>query len=305
MSAGKQKILVTGQSGILGSDLVPRLDRMYNVVAVSRNPRPYPKLSTITNHALDITQLDKLLSFLDDKKFDIIINCAAMTDVDRCETDRDAARKINSDAVAILASHCAKMGSLLIHISTDYVFDGKDGPYTEDAKTNPINYYGVTKLRAEEVVQSSGCRYIIIRTSFLYGLGANGGSRVVRWILDSHREKKEIKAAVDQFSNPIYSDNLADAIVELLNSDFRGIINIAGADYMSRYEYIMTAADIFALDKSLIKKVTFDQAGLATPRPLRAGLNIDMMKKVLKTKPQGAMDGLTMLRQAFNKAGNS
>jgi dTDP-4-dehydrorhamnose reductase len=305
MSAGILKILVTGQSGILGSDLVPRLDGKYEVIAVSRNPRHIPKLTTTINFSLDITHIDQLQNFLDDSAFDVIINCAAFTDVDRCETDRESAHKINAEAVGLLANHCARTGSLLTHISTDYIFDGKAGPYSEDSTPNPINYYGVTKFQAEEAIKSSGCHHIIVRTSFLYGRGANGGSRVLRWILDSHREKKEINAAGDQFSNPAFSANLADAIVELMEMNFRGIINVAGADYLSRHEFVMAAAEVFDLDRSLIKKVPFDQAGLAAPRPLRAGLKNDLMKKTLKTEPMDAKVGLTRLCQQLKAAGLS
>jgi dTDP-4-dehydrorhamnose reductase len=305
MSAKNLKILVTGQSGILGSDLVPLLDGKYEVTAISRNPHHIPRLTATTNFSLDITHFDKFQKLLDDSILDVIINCAALTDVDRCETNRKTARLVNAEAVGLLANHCARMGSLLIHISTDYIFDGKAGPYSEDSTPNPINFYGVTKFQAEEAIKSSGCRHIIVRTSFLYGMGADGGSRVPRWILDSHREKKEMKAAGDQFSNPAYSANLANAIVELMEIDFGGIINVAGADYLSRYDFVMIAAEVFDIDKNLIKKVSFDQAGLAAPRPLRAGLKIDIMKKMLKAKPMGARDGLTRLRQELKMAGVS
>lgn len=305
MSAGNSKILVTGQSGILGSDLVPCLDGKYDVTAISRNPRHNPNLTSTTNLSLDITRFDKFQKLLDESAFDVIINCAALTDVDRCETDRQTARKVNADAVGLLANHCARTGSLLIHISTDYIFDGKAGPYSEDSTSNPINYYGATKFQAEQVIKSSGCQHIIVRTSFLYGLGAGGGPRVLRWILNSHREKKVIKVAGDQFSNPAYSANLADVIVELMENDFRGIINIAGADYLSRYEFVMMAAEVFNLDKSLIEKVSFDQADFVAPRPLRAGLKIDLMVNTLKTTPMSAKDGLMRLRQQLNTAGVS
>ena len=305
MSAGNLKILVTGQSGILGSDLVPRLDGKNEVTAISRNPRHNLKLTSTTKLSLDITHFDKLQKLLGESTFDVIINCAALTDVDRCETDRESARKVNAEAVGLLANHCARTGSLLIHISTDYIFDGRAGPYSEDSTPTPINYYGVTKFQAEEAIKSSECRHIIARTSFLFGLSADGGSRVLRWILNSHRERKKINAAGDQFSNPAYSANLADAIVELMEMNFRGIINVAGADYLSRYEFIMMAAKVFCLDKSLIKRVSFDQAGLAAPRPLRAGLKIDLMKKMLKTRPMDVKDGLMMLRQQLKTAGAS
>ena len=193
-----------------------------------------------------------------------------------------------------LAGICKKRDRLLIHISTDYLFDGESGPYPEDADPNPINYYGQTKLLAEQAIVSSGCQHIIVRTNHLYGNHNSEKSKLIAWLLGAREH--EINAAGDQCNNPTWAGNLADAIVELVATVFRGVINIGGPDYISRYEFALTGADLFGLDKGNIKKVSISDMSMAARRPLRAGLKIDKMKKLLKTPSMSVLEGLTVVR---------
>jgi len=285
-----RRVVITGISGLVGSHIARRLEGRCEVIGISRKPGKISK--SILPEAFDITDSRALVSFLERTEFDALINCAAQADVDRCEIDREEAYKINTEAVAVMADFCKKHKRLLIHLSTDYLFDGQNGPYSEEASSNPINYYGETKLEAEIAIRSSGCAYIIVRTNHIYGNLPDGPSRLVRWLL----ENSEIKAASDQYNNSIWAGSLADSVIELMEMDFRGVVNIGGPDYLSRYEFAMEGAEVFGIDKKRVVKSSIKKLGLVAPRPLMAGLIIDKMKQILKTAPVSVVDGLKKVR---------
>jgi dTDP-4-dehydrorhamnose reductase len=290
----RTKIIITGISGLVASHLARRFDKRHEFIGLSRKPVKYPLSENIIPVSLDITDERALAAFLDKIEYDLIINCAAMADVDRCETEQDSARKINTEAPAVLADHCAKRKSLLIHLSTDYLFDGRAGPYSEESVPDPINYYGRTKLWAEEAIVSSGCDNIIVRTNHIYGNLPDGPSRLVRWVLGA--QKQRIRAANDQYNNSTWAGYLADCIVEMVAGGFRGVINIGGPDYLSRYEFALKGAEVFGFDSRNIVAVSMARLGMAAPRPLKAGLTIDKMKKIFNTDPVSVFDGLTKVR---------
>lgn len=285
-------ILVTGASGLLGSHLVSRLDGSHKVVGISRHQPTYLNSKSVSSLAIDMISFESFNNFLINSEYNVIINCAAMSDVDRCEMEKETASAINSGAVRSLAGRCKERGILLIHISTDYVFDGKAGPYREDDSTNPINHYGRTKLEAEEIIRKSGCDFIIARTVHVYGNLPDTPSKQIAWLLSARDTGREILGAIDQYSNPTWAGNLADSLIELMNSDFRGIIHIGGSDYISRYEFAIEASKLLGIDSNLIKKTTLDKLNLAALRPLRAGLNIEKIKRLLKTQPMSISEGL-------------
>jgi dTDP-4-dehydrorhamnose reductase len=297
MRAAQKRILVTGRSGLLGTNLIRRFRGKYDITAASRKPASPGEPEGAKFVALDLYDLERFKEFLDGSHFDIIVNCAAMSDVDRCQVEREEARRINVDAVAAMADYCRRENALLLHISTDYVFDGSSGPYSENARPAPINHYGLTKLEAEKSVLSSGCRHIIVRTNHIYGNGPGGPSKLIRWIIDAGKEGRKILAARDQFNNPTYAGNLADGIAALMESRFVGVINIAGADYVSRLEFALVAAEIFGVSDDNIESVALEELKMAAPRPLRAGLTTGSMKQILNIEPVGIRDGL---RQVYD-----
>lgn len=291
MTVGKARVLLTGPGGLLGSHLLPRLAGKYDVTGVSRKA-PSLKNAQSSFVSIDLSDSSTLKRFLDDTQFDMVINCAAMADVDLCERERDKALKINVEAARVMAAHARKNDIILIHISTDYLFDGLSGPYSEDAAPNPINFYGRTKLLAEEAIRESGCKYTIVRTNHLYGNLPDGPSKQIKWLLQAADRNEPILAATDLSNNPTWSGNLADAIVELLESDIRGVINLGGSDYLSRYEFALAAADILGLDRGRIRKASKAELNMLAARPSKAGLKIDLMKSVLRTRATGVSEGL-------------
>lgn len=290
-------ILVTGANGLLGSHLMRRFDSSnHSVTGLSRN-KPYKsEFKAPSFIELDMTFPERLNNFLMQSEYDVIINCAAMADVDLCEREQNMASAINFEAVSCLAEYCEVSGALLIQISTDYVFDGKAGPYDENDSLNPINFYGRTKLAAEKVIQDSECEYIIARAVHVYGNLPDAPSKQLAWLLAARDNGREIKGATDQFSNPTWAGNLADAIIELTVSSIRGIIHIGGNDYISRYDFALEAAKVLGIDSSLIKKTTLNELNLPASRPLKAGLKIDKMKNLMTTCPMGVRDGITKVQ---------
>lgn len=289
-------ILVTGANGLLGSHLMRRLDGNHSVTGLGRKKTVKSELKTASFFELDMTYLDKLNNFLMQSEYDVIINCAAMADVDLCEREQSMASAINFEAVSGLAEYCEVTGALLIQISTDYVFDGQAGPYDETDSANPINFYGRTKLAAEKIIQDSECEYIIARAVHVYGNLPDAPSKQLAWLLAARESGSEIMGATDQFSNPTWAGNLADAIIELSISGIRGIIHIGGNDYLSRYDFALEAAKVLGIDNNLIKKTTLKKLNLIARRPLKAGLKIEKMKSLMTTRPLGVRDGITKVQ---------
>jgi dTDP-4-dehydrorhamnose reductase len=289
-------ILITGVNGLLGSHLLNRLGSGHRVTGICRH-KPVLSIPKNTSIAIvDMATLKNLNNFLIDSEYDIIINCAAMTDVDLCERKKEEAYAVNTDAVNSLAEYCQNKGALLIQISTDYIFDGNSGPYREEDLPNPVNHYGETKLAAEKIVIDSKCAYIIARTVHVYGNMPDAPSKQIAWLLAARESGMQIQGAVDQYSNPTWAGNLADAVIELMNSNIGGMIHIGGNDYVSRYEFVLEASKLLGIDRKLIKDTTLEKLGLAAQRPLKAGLSIEKMKRLLKTPAMGIRDGLTRVQ---------
>ncbi len=198
-------ILVTGANGQLGNEM--------RRVAKSSNDR-----YIFTDVAeLDITDFDAISAMITSEKVDVIVNCAAYTNVDKAEDDEAFANLLNNTAAGYLAKAAKECGATLIHISTDYVFDGTAHiPYTEDLPTKPIGVYGATKLAGEQSVENSGCNYIIIRTSWLY---SKWGGNFVKTMQRLTAERDTLSVIFDQVGTPTYAGDLADAIAEIISSD--------------------------------------------------------------------------------------
>lgn len=167
-----KKILVTGSNGLLGQKITERVlqARDVDLIATSKGPNRYPVKEGYSYMEMDITDEAQVRAVVGACRPDVIINTAAMTNVDSCESDKDLCRRLNVDAVRYLIKVCEEQDIHLIQLSTDFVFDGEEGPYTEDAEPNPLSYYGWSKLEAERLLQASSCRWAILRTIIVYGI---------------------------------------------------------------------------------------------------------------------------------------
>jgi dTDP-4-dehydrorhamnose reductase len=241
------KILISGGTGQLGRDCTEVLEKDHDVISVG-------------SKALDITDWKGVKAFVRDLKPDVMLNCAAFTKVDDCETKKALAWKVNVEGAKNLAAAAEERGARIIHISTDYVFDGKKPVpeyYTENDDTNPISYYGLTKLEAENVIGAETDRYSIVRTAWLYG--ANGWNFLKTMLrLALGNPEKEIKVVDDQFGSPTWSYRLAEQIQKVMDADQNGIFHATSENYCTWYELATTFLDELAIPNAFIPCTTRD-----------------------------------------------
>lgn len=231
---------------------------------------------------------------------DIIINTAAMTNVDACETDRAGAWGVNVDFVSCVASVAHELNSKLIHISTDYIFDGEDGPYYEFDEPNPISWYGYTKSLGETKTEIEGLNSCILRTNVVYGNSTNGKSDFVKWVINELRNHRKIKIVSDQYSNPTITDDIALAVYKVIKLKKTGIYNIGGSEYCDRYSFAKKISNIFMLDDSLIEPIKTSELNQPAKRPLQSGLVISKASNELDIKFRDIHDGILLLKEKYN-----
>jgi dTDP-4-dehydrorhamnose reductase len=268
----KNRILITGANGMLGQRLIKFFlsRKNYELMLTSLEPECFYKEVNYVRG--DLSTRENVKKIVYDFVPDAIINTAAFTNVDLCETERETAWKVNVKSVEYLAESARIIDAHLIHISTDYVFDGKHGPYSEKDIPKPISYYGRTKLASENTIKLIGAINSIIRTNVLYGPVDFGRPDFVRWVVMSLREGKEIKIVTDQINNPTFIDDLVCAINSVIQYKKQGIYNIGGKDFLSRCEFTHRIADYFNLNKKLIKPIKTEDLKQPAPRPLKSGL---------------------------------
>jgi len=223
------KILITGSSGMLGTDLVNLLKR--REASLEHNP----EVIEAPHEVLDITLEDRVSDFISTHTPDIVVNCAAFTNVDKCETEREDAFSVNALGPKYLAAAANKCDARVIQISTDFVFDGNGNrPYTEEDQTNPLSEYGRTKLEGERNIQSYCDSYLIVRTSWLFG---HNGINFAAKMLELAEQHKELSIVTDETGSPTYTPDLAEALWILIKQKCEGVINISNDGSCSRYEW--------------------------------------------------------------------
>lgn len=293
------RVLVTGSNGLLGQKLTQFLqqDKDIYLIATARGKSAL----TITRgeyHSLDITDRDQVDKVLRIAKPQVVIHTAAMTQVDDCETQRDACWKANVNAVEYLVDVCTALHIHLIHISTDFIFDGTRGPLDENAAPAPVNYYGESKLAAEKVIQNSSLSWAILRTVLVFGITEDmSRSNIVLWVKKSLEQKKNIQVVNDQWRTPTLAEDLAQGCYLAAKKRARGIYNISGKDFLSPYDIAIKTADFFGLDKSLIKPTDSTKFVQPAKRPLTTGFIIEKARKELGYEPHSFEEGLRLLSQ--------
>ncbi|MCZ2485462.1 SDR family oxidoreductase [Aquirufa antheringensis] len=296
----KKRLLITGSNGLLGQKLVELLRKQANVdlIATARGVNRLPVTDGYTYASLDITVQEEVNAIFDQFKPEIVIHTAAMTNVDTCETDQEGCDLLNVDAVAFIIQACEKHNSYLCHLSTDFIFDGAAGPYTEEGIANPISYYGESKLKAEQLLLASSIRWSIARTVLVYGIVPDmSRSNIVLWVKKSLEEGKTIQVVTDQFRTPTLAEDLAIGCWLLAKDEVEGIFNISGSDFLTPYEMAVMTADYYGLDKSLLQKADSSTFQQTAKRPARTGFVLDKAKKVLGYAPRTFQEGIALMAQ--------
>ncbi|MDX5481182.1 MAG: SDR family oxidoreductase [Hymenobacteraceae bacterium] len=296
-----KRILITGSNGLLGQKLaallLPRTD--VELLATSRGENKLAEIfPTLAFASMDVTNRDEVEQVVADFKPTHLIHTAAMTNVDQCETDQAGALRLNRDAVAYIVEACEKHNVHLIHLSTDFIFDGEAGPYNEEAEASPISFYGETKLMAEEIVKAAKCKWAILRTVLVYGVVHDyGRTNIVLWVRDSLQSGKVIKVVNDQFRTPTLAEDLAMGCWLAVEHDAEGVYNISGKEMYTPYDMAMIVADYFQLDKSLIDKADASTFSQTAKRPPRTGFIITKAEKELGYRPHTFLEGIAIVAE--------
>ncbi|HTX19614.1 MAG TPA: dTDP-4-dehydrorhamnose reductase [Bacteroidota bacterium] len=294
-----KRILICGSNGLFGQRLAMVLGHAneYEVLNTSHH-----RTFALDHHLFDYTQLDitsrgDVKSLVGSFRPDIIVNAAAMTDVDACETQRELAWKVNVVGVENLVEVARKIDSHLIHLSTDYVFDGRGGPYRETDRPNPINYYGKTKLAGENVIHAGGIAATILRPVVVFGTGIGVKKNFALWVIGNLRGEKRIRCVEDQRANPTHVNDVAALALRVIERERTGLYHAGGAEVVSRYQFAVAAADVFGLNPDLIEKTTSAELHQKAPRPLRTHLATEKARSELEYHPMTLGEGLQALKR--------
>jgi len=301
-----KKILITGSNGLLGQKLVHALCERRDVqtIATSVGENRMHKKDGYIYEPLDITKKAEVEAIFKKYNPDVIINTAAMTNVDACETKREECWALNVTAVEHLKDAIADAGSqcLLIHLSTDFIFDGMKGSeYTETDTPNPLSYYALSKYESEHVLQKSTIRWAIARTIIVYGIVDNmSRSNIILWAKDALTKGQKINVVDDQFRSPTLAEDLADGCIRIADRNATGIFNLSGPETLSILDLVYKVADYWKLDRSLItpsKSTTLNQPA---KRPPYTGFVIDKARKELGYQPHSIVEGLKILDEQLS-----
>lgn len=301
----KSSILLTGSNGLLGQKLVELIisNQKYDLIATGRGDNRLPFKDNYIYESLDISNQKEVDAIILKYKPTIVIHAAAMTNVDACELNKENAWEQNTLATKYIALACAKNNCFLVHLSTDFIFDGKEGPLDENAKPYPVSFYGYTKLVAEEIIQKTeNLKWSIARTVLVYGIAHDmSRTNIILWVKKSLEDKKNIKVVDDQWRSPTLAEDLAQGCYLIADQKAEGIFNISGKDFLNPYQMAMKVVDYFKLDASFITKAdssTFSQPAI---RPPKTGFVIDKAIKILGYQPHSFEEGIEILAKQLVK----
>lgn len=294
------KYLVTGSAGLIGSQFVSDLEQSgRSVYSCYNDAKPSHGIPI----KLDLLNIQEISTTLQKFQPDVIIHLAALTDVEKCELEPKLAYSINTKATEQIVKDAEQIGCFLIYLSTDYVFDGKNGMYKETDPTNPINQYGKTKLDGEKAVEKCKSPWAIIRTSTPFGNHLTKKTFPI-WVIENLQKNKTLSILEDQFTSPTYVPNLTEMILDVISHNLVGFFHLSGSTRISRYRFAQMIADKLNLDKSLLKPVKMNEMTWKANRPLDSSLDVSKADLILNKKPLSVEyslhDYLSQLKDSFS-----
>ncbi len=281
------KYFITGGSGLLGQRLATVADNDDEIV-LSHNANP-----TKNTVKCDITDLEEVKQVINREKPDVIIHCAAMTNVDLCEDEIEKAYLINGDGTGNMAQAAEEINAKIIYVSTDFVFDGETGFYKEDDAVNPLGIYAKSKYEGEVQIQKYSTNWAIARVSVLYGWHER--QNFTTWVINQLRQNNQINIVTDQINSPTLADNAGEAMFEIARQDKNGIFHTAGNNRISRYDFTELIAEAFDLNKKLINPTTSSEFIQKAPRPQDSSLDVSKVEKELGMKMETCAESLTRM----------
>lgn len=299
------KILITGSNGLLGQKLVQMLsnDQSVELIATARGDNRLKNKENYLYESLDITSRKDILTAVAKHKPDVIINTAAMTNVDECENKKEECDLLNIEAVKHLTEACENENCHLVHLSTDFIFDGESGPYKEEDEARPLSYYGHSKLKAEKHLQQSDISWSILRTVLVYGVAEEmSRSNIVLWAKGALQKQQAMKVVDDQFRTPTLAEDLALGCIAAAKQKAQGIFNISGKDFLSVLEIVKAVADFWNLGTDTITVVSSNTLSQDAKRPPVTGFVLDKAMKELNYDPRSFKEGLAIVDKQWSAA---
>jgi len=292
------KVLITGSNGLLGQKILHKLanDDSVELIATSIGLNRVSRKAGYKYISLDITNQKAVKNVIMSENPDVIINTAAMTNVDYCEDQKEKCDDLNVNAVKTLSEISNKINAHLVHLSTDFIFDGKNGPYTEDDIPNPLSYYGLSKLKSENILLESESRWTILRTIIVFGVAENlSKENIVLWAKDALEQGKKLNIIDDQYRSPTLAEDLADACISSFKNLKFGIYNVSGKDFMSIYEIVERIAKYYCYSTKMLNRISTDTLNQKAQRPKKTGFIIDKAVKELGYNPNSFEECLKII----------
>ena len=292
------RILITGASGLLGLNLALETTHRHTVFGtVNHNVLSTDAFTVIQTNLLAPGAVERLL---ERTQPDWIIHCAALADLDACEADPLLAKQLNTDLPYILASHVARSGARLLHVSTDSVFDGLRGNYTEEDAPSPVGVYTQTKLEGELAVAQADPRAIIARVN-LFGWSLTGNRSLAEFFFNNLSRGRRVMGFTDVIFCPLLANDLADIFLKMLALNLSGLYHVVSSECLSKYDFGIRLAQRFALDGSLINPTSVSQSGLKAPRSPNLSLRSDKLSKALGDSLPTLSTGLDKLYTLYQQ----
>ena len=293
----KSKLLIIGGSGLVGSTLLQYASPNYDIhFTYNTNKITFDNVSSTQINLFDNQK--RITDLIKEIQPDIVVNTVAHSSVDLCETDHKIADKLHVDITRDITQACKDSDSKLIYLSTDAVFQGElNKKYTELDQPNPINYYGKTKLQAEQITLNASPKNVVLRTAVIYGWHKK--SRFTNWIIQTLKENRMVDPFIDQYNTPTLVDDLVKSLLNIFEKNISGIFHATGKSCLNRYEFALVLANTFGLDKKLIKSVTSKEKKQDAPRPISTCLDSRKLEKSIDFNFSDIQNGVSFI---FNKS---